>query len=233
MVEALTRLLGSLHAAGYVHRDVKPENVVVLMQSMKWRMLDLGICARIGARLRASCTLKLCRCKLHVQCSGLYVSVAWQHADCLRDSPDLSSLQSNLTFSMCSGAHPTFVRGAGEVKWPRCTLAYAPPEIITAAKADRDVRVAAAQDLWALGVIAYEAVVGAVTFTSVSAIGECASGVAQYPWERPLEAQPSSWRRSKLRSLVAPLMSREPDARPPAAALLEALSRMGHATTLR
>lgn len=48
MVEALARLLSSLHAAGYVHRDVKPDNVVLLMQSTKWRMLDLGICTRIG-----------------------------------------------------------------------------------------------------------------------------------------------------------------------------------------
>ena len=59
MVEALARLLGSLHAAGYVHRDVKPENIVLLMQSTKWRMLDLGICARVGVhstakRLRAN-----------------------------------------------------------------------------------------------------------------------------------------------------------------------------------
>jgi serine/threonine protein kinase len=51
MVEALARLLDSLHAAGYVHRDVKPDNVVLLMQSTKWRMLDLGICARIGVQL--------------------------------------------------------------------------------------------------------------------------------------------------------------------------------------
>ena len=124
------------------------------------------------------------------------------------------------------------MRGVGELKWPRCTLAYAPPDIVTAAKANRDVPMTAAQDLWALGVIAYEAVVGAVTFTSVTAIGECASGAAQYPWERPLDAQPSAWRRSKLRALITPFLSRDPDARPSAATLLDALGRMGHATTM-
>lgn len=90
----------------------------------------------------------------------------------------------------------------------------------------------AAQDLWALGVIAYEAVVGAVTFDSVTAIGECAAGAALYPWERPMEAQPAAWRRSKLRRLVAPLLAREARARPPASELLQAFGRMGHATTL-
>jgi serine/threonine protein kinase len=55
MVEALAQLLARLHAAGYVHRDVKPANVVLLMQSTKWRMLDLGICARIGASSLRHC----------------------------------------------------------------------------------------------------------------------------------------------------------------------------------
>ena len=49
MVEAIARLLDSLHTAGYVHRDVKPDNIILLGQTSKWRMLDLGICARIGA----------------------------------------------------------------------------------------------------------------------------------------------------------------------------------------
>ena len=122
---------------------------------------------------------------------------------------------------------------AGEWKWPRCTLAYAPPDIVRAAQANCDVQIGAAQDVWALGVMAYEAIVGAVTFTSVEDIGACAAGVSQYPWERPSEGQPGTWRRSRLRALVAPCLARDPAARPTAAALLEEVSRIGHATTMQ
>ena len=95
MVEALARLLDGLHCAGFVHRDIKPDNAILLIQSTKWRLLDLGIVARIG-----------------------------------------------------------------ESKWPRCTLAYAPPDIVLAAKADRYVTISPAQDMWALGVFCFEATVG-------------------------------------------------------------------------
>ena len=122
---------------------------------------------------------------------------------------------------------------AGEWKWPRCTLAYAPPDVVNAARADRDIAMSPAQDLWALGVIAFEAVVGVTAMTSVNAIDECASGVAKYPWEQPPQAQPTAWRKSKLRSLITPFLSRDPQARPSATALLEALGHMGHATTMR
>ena len=81
--------------------------------------------------------------------------------------------------------------------------------------------------------MAYEAIVGAVTFTSLGDIGACAAGVAPYPWERPPEAQPDVWRRSRLRGFVTPCLARDPAARPPAAALLVAIGRMGHATTIQ
>lgn len=49
MVEALTRLLQTLHGAGRVHRDLKPDNVLWLLTRAQWRLLDLGICAPVGA----------------------------------------------------------------------------------------------------------------------------------------------------------------------------------------
>ena len=119
---------------------------------------------------------------------------------------------------------------AGDTKWPRCTLAYAPPDIVCAAKGDYEVRMSGAQDVWALGMMAYEAVVGCVTFTSLEAIGGCAFGEAPYPWERPLSAQPAAWRRSRLRALVMPCLTRDPDERPAASDLLAGVSRLGHTT---
>ena len=118
----------------------------------------------------------------------------------------------------------------GETKWPRCTLAYAPPEIVCAARGDYEVPVSAAQDVWALGMMAYEAVVGAITFTTLDAIGECASGDLPYPWERPLSAQPAAWRRARLRPLIMPCLAREPSERPPSSELLAAVSGLAHFT---
>ena len=119
---------------------------------------------------------------------------------------------------------------AGESKWPRCTLAYAPPEIVVAAKANREVVVSTKQDVWALGVIAYEAIVGSFTLATLNAVIDCATGVAPYPWELPVEAQVAAWRRSRLRAIMAPCLARNPASRPPAAALLAALRSIGHVT---
>jgi eukaryotic-like serine/threonine-protein kinase len=168
MVKALACLLDALHRLGLVHRDVKPDNAILLIQSTKWRLLDLGIVAR-----------------------------------------------------------------AGERKWPQCTLAYAPPDIVCAAKEDRHVEITPAQDVWALAVMCYEATVGAVTFTSVVDIGECAYGRAPYPWERPVQEQPTAWRRSRVRALVLPCLARDPARRPTAPQLIAELGRNGHATPMR
>jgi hypothetical protein len=49
MVEQVAQLLAVLHAASYVHRDIKGDNMLYLLHSMQWRLLDLGIVARAGA----------------------------------------------------------------------------------------------------------------------------------------------------------------------------------------
>ena len=46
---------------------------------------------------------------------------------------------------------------AGAEVWPSCTLAYAPPETVAAVHTGSHVRAAASQDVWALGVLGYEA----------------------------------------------------------------------------
>lgn len=49
MVEALAELLAHLHSAGRVHRDIKPDNVLYLLRSTAWRLLDFGIVSAPGA----------------------------------------------------------------------------------------------------------------------------------------------------------------------------------------
>ena len=118
----------------------------------------------------------------------------------------------------------------GETCWPRCTLGYAPPEVVCAAHASEQIRVSPAQDMWALGVIAFEAIVGRVTFTLSADVRDCAHGQAAYAWELPRAQQPRAWQSSRLRRLLQPCLSREPRQRPVAEALLAAVTKMGHAT---
>jgi serine/threonine protein kinase len=48
MAESVAKQLDIMHQAGYVHRDLKPENVLYLINTTQWRLLDLGIVARVG-----------------------------------------------------------------------------------------------------------------------------------------------------------------------------------------
>ena len=119
------------------------------------------------------------------------------------------------------------------MQWPRCTLAYAPPNIVTAVYDDRHIEMSAAHDMWAVGVMAYEAVVGHMAMSSISVIRACAAGRQAYPWEVPSGEQEPAWRKSRLRGIMATCLSRDPSVRPTAQALSAAVSNVGHATTMR
>ena len=116
--------------------------------------------------------------------------------------------------------------------YSQCTLAYAAPEVALAA--DRGDRAAAraAHDVWSLGVMAYEAIAQRPARASMRDLYECASGRAPYPWEAQPAKQPAAWRTSRLRAVLLPCLSRQPEERPTAAQLAESVTRMGHATTL-
>jgi serine/threonine protein kinase len=49
MLDELARLLDTLHSKGRVHRDLKPGNVLLLVHSHVWRLIDFGVTARTGA----------------------------------------------------------------------------------------------------------------------------------------------------------------------------------------
>lgn len=44
--------LTDLHAAGYVHRDIKPGNVMWLPRKNRWTLIDFGCAARTGEKAR-------------------------------------------------------------------------------------------------------------------------------------------------------------------------------------
>ena len=49
MAAEVLELLVTLHASGMVHRDIKPENLLLVLHKLKWRLLDFGIVAPVGA----------------------------------------------------------------------------------------------------------------------------------------------------------------------------------------
>lgn len=126
------------------------------------------------------------------------------------------------------------VARVGDTAFPRCTPLYAAPEVMQALDHNCDIVVQPSQDIWALGVMAYEIIVGEPLFprgTLSNVVYQCAAGDQQYPWERAREAQPEAWRRSRLRAAVVPCLAREPTRRPSAQQLIELTVRMSSATT--
>jgi serine/threonine protein kinase len=122
--------------------------------------------------------------------------------------------------------------GAGEVMWPRCTLAYAAPDVVAAVHDNRDITISAAQGMWALGVMAFEALMGTVTLRSRTDVFDCALGRSRFPWEAPESEQPLTWQQSRLRGLLMPCLARDPTRRPTDASLLVCIQRFGNATAV-
>lgn len=55
VVQVLTHVaerLTDLHACGYVHRDIKPGNVMWLPRKNRWTLIDFGCAARTGEKAR-------------------------------------------------------------------------------------------------------------------------------------------------------------------------------------
>ena len=71
---------------------------------------------------------------------------------------------------------------AGAQCAPACTPPYAPPETVVAAWEEHEVTVQPACDVWALGVVGFEAITQTQALTTQSMIVDCARGYKRYPW---------------------------------------------------
>ena len=98
---------------------------------------------------------------------------------------------------------------------------------------DAHIAVHPSHDVWALGVIAYEAITQGRALTSQTQIAQCAQGQAAYPWEVAQSELPRAWVQSRLRPLVEPCLKRDAAERPAAAQIHAAVNRLGQFSTAR
>ena len=58
MLANISRRLSGMHEAGYVHRDLKPGNVMWLPRENRWTIIDFGCVARAGEQAYISYSLR-------------------------------------------------------------------------------------------------------------------------------------------------------------------------------
>ena len=122
---------------------------------------------------------------------------------------------------------------AGEEASKQCSLAYAAPEVLRSYAARKPIAADPAVDIWALGVVAYEALTDSVVFppSARASRDACAAAhsSAPYPWESGRRDKQLS--QCNLCEVVVACLARDPSARPSARELLAHIDRLNNAAT--
>ena len=113
------------------------------------------------------------------------------------------------------------------------TRAYAAPEVLQSYAARKPIATDPAQDIWALGVVAYEALTDCVVFPPSARASRdayaAAHSSAPYPWESGRRDKQLS--QCNLCEVVGACLARDPSARPSAQDLLAHIVRLNNAAT--
>jgi serine/threonine protein kinase len=99
---------------------------------------------------------------------------------------------------------------------------------VRAARANTTIVADPSQDVWALGVMAFEAVMRDMALRTKSQCLDCALERSPYSWEQPAEEQPPEWQQSRLHGLIEPYLSRDPRARPSASVIAASMGQLGY-----
>jgi serine/threonine protein kinase len=80
MAVDVLELLARLHDSGYVHRDLKPDNILYEIHTHRWRLLDFGIAETTGTETNLvqadRFQTKACRCEAPIAAADIAESDA-------------------------------------------------------------------------------------------------------------------------------------------------------------
>lgn len=123
------------------------------------------------------------------------------------------------------------VHCAGQEAPPQCTLGYAAPEVVIAFDERRSIVTDPACDIWALGVMVFEAYTRSHAVDPLAGVKgavQLARNEASYPWEA--EEVEDTFGGSRGRRVVEACLARDTAQRPSAEALVEAIGRISKRT---
>jgi serine/threonine protein kinase len=204
--------LKALHAEGYAHCNVKPANIMRRRKEHDWILSDFDRAAALGALHGNLCTCQSTAAPARMQ--GRVVSRESALRATLCNPPP--------HHADCSVIHAGEAVPAVE---HMSRLRYSAPEVLQrpGAAEPGTVRVSCAQDVWAVGVIAFELLTGERAFPETALQEEIQSALLQgeLPWEAGVPG--AEERQAKFRGLrraVLACLDRHPANRPTAASLL-------------
>lgn len=82
MLIEVTTCLRQLHACGFVHRDIKPDNLLRVHRPgvAEWKLIDCGLSARAGTAVRPACTVHYAAPEvLAAHTAGAHITAAPAH----------------------------------------------------------------------------------------------------------------------------------------------------------